>query len=84
MQNSEKDKGMKTQQIIFICIDDNEEERKVLCYDPTLNRTRIYRQGVGSIARGLKVKEYRSAKNAQSLCDEINRRSGGNYKPIQK
>lgn len=74
---------------IFICVD--KEHESALYYLKSLGRKRIYRQSYPlqpyifngkDINKGLKLFTYKKKENAQKLCDNINERTGQNFKPL--
>ena len=79
----------KTADEIYICV--NEETNRALYYLKSLGRRRIYRQfyplkpywfNGKNINKGLKLFTYKKKENAQKLCDDINSRTGQNFKPV--
>lgn len=74
---------------IYICVE--KETDSALYYLKDLGRRRIYRQTYPlepfifkgkDINKGLKLFTYKRKENAQKLCDDINSRTGQNFKPV--
>ena len=79
----------KTADEIYICVE--EKTSSALYYLKSLGRRRIYRQSYPlepyifkgeDINKGLKLFTYKKKENAQKLCDDINSRTGQNFKPV--
>ena len=54
-------------------------EKRALFYSTAIGRGRVYRQGVKTPQKGLKLFTYKLAKNAQKLCDTINQKANDNF-----
>lgn len=74
---------------MYICVE--KETNSALYYLKDLGRRRIYRQTYPlesfmfkgkDINKGLILFTYKRKENAQKLCDDINNRTGQNFKPI--
>ena len=61
-----------------------ERIKRVLCYSSDIGKHRIYRQNFYNIEKGMKVFEYKTLKNAQKLCDEINKAYNDDFIPVLK
>ena len=59
---------------MYICL--NEEKDTALYYSKTLHRRRK------DINKDLRLFEYKTEKNAQKLCDDINSRQNTKFKPV--
>ena len=79
----------KTADEIYICVE--KETNSALYYLKSLGRRRIYRQfyplqpywfNGEDVNKGLKLFTYKKKENAQKLCDDINSRTGQNFKPV--
>lgn len=49
------------------------EAKRILCYNTEIGRSRIYRQSFSIIGKKTKAFVFKTEKNAQILCDKINK-----------
>lgn len=55
------------------------QQKRALFFSQTIGRGRVYRSSLESPQKGFKLFSYKSAKNAQRLCDEINKKASDSF-----
>ncbi len=58
------------------------DRKRVLCYNVSVGRKRIYRVGFLEIAKGMRILFFEKEANAQDLCDTINKEYNDDFKPV--
>lgn len=56
------------------------QEARTLYYNPSLGRSRVYRQSSKTPKKGMKRFEYVRKENAQKLADEVNKALNDDFK----
>lgn len=51
---------------------ESKDSEIVICYSPSVSRTRYYRQYSSKLDKWMKVCQYKKMNYAQKICDELN------------